>query len=45
VDRATPGAVLREMTPEKIFETLMTSTMKEHQGISMYSSAELRVLV
>jgi polyvinyl alcohol dehydrogenase (cytochrome) len=29
VDRATPGTVIREMTPEKIFETLTTGSMKQ----------------
>src|SRR5262249_5318061 len=35
VDRATPGAVIREMTPERIYAVLTTGTMPEHtQGIS-----------
>ncbi len=29
VDRAIPGAQIREMTPEKIYETLTTGSMKE----------------
>src|SRR5262244_3003030 len=29
VDRATPATVIREMTPERIYETLMTAYMKE----------------
>ncbi len=35
VDRATPAAVIREMTPEKIYETLTTGSMQEQsQGFS-----------
>ena len=29
VDRATPAAVIREMTPERIYESLTTGSMKE----------------
>ena len=35
VDRATPATVIREMTPERIYESLMTGSMKEQsQGLS-----------
>ena len=35
VDRATPAAVIREMTPERIYESLMTGSMKDQsQGLS-----------
>ena len=35
VDRAVPAALIREMTPERIYESLMTGSMKEQsQGIS-----------
>src|ERR1043165_8898954 len=35
VDRATPATVIREMTPERIFESLTTGSMKEQsQGLS-----------
>src|SRR5215813_7243648 len=35
VDRATPATVIREMTPERIYESLTTGSMKEQsQGLS-----------
>src|SRR5215471_12797139 len=35
VDRAVPAALIREMAPERIYESLMTGSMKEQsQGIS-----------
>ena len=35
VDRAVPAAVIREMTPERIYDSLMNGSMKEQsQGIS-----------
>jgi polyvinyl alcohol dehydrogenase (cytochrome) len=35
VDRATPATIIREMTPERIYESLMTGSMKEQsQGLS-----------
>src|SRR5437870_13724458 len=35
VDLATPGTVLRQMTPEKIYESLTTGSMKEKsEGIN-----------
>src|SRR2546429_1033910 len=35
VDLATPATVIRQMTPEKIFETLTTGSMKkESEGFS-----------
>ena len=35
VDRATPAAVIREMTPERIYETLTTGSMKDQSpGLS-----------
>ena len=35
VDRAVPAALIREMSPERIYESLMTGSMKEQsQGIS-----------
>lgn len=35
VDRATPAAVIREMTPERIYDSLMTGSMKDQsQGLS-----------
>src|SRR5215470_14325111 len=29
VDRATPATVIRQMTPERIYDSLMTGSMKE----------------
>ena len=42
VDLATPAAVIREMTPERIYETLTTGSMKE-QAASIPDGTKRRV--